>query len=89
MPEVGCNDPLIVLDHADPSMTLVYEETFGPVSPVIAFDSLDHAIHIGNGTPFGGIKDSGFGYKEAVQEVMKSFTNLKTLSLLWGVIEWH
>ena len=32
-------------------------------------------------TPFGGIKDSGLGYKEGVQEAMKSFTNLKTFSL--------
>jgi acyl-CoA reductase-like NAD-dependent aldehyde dehydrogenase len=29
-------------------------------------------------TPFGGIKDSGLGYKEGVQEAMKSFTNTKT-----------
>jgi len=32
-------------------------------------------------TPFGGIKDSGLGYKEGVQEAMKSFTNLKTYSI--------
>ncbi len=29
-------------------------------------------------SPFGGIKDSGLGYKEGVQEAMKSFTNVKT-----------
>jgi len=28
-------------------------------------------------TPFGGIKDSGLGHKEGVQEAMKSFTNVK------------
>jgi putative phosphonoacetaldehyde dehydrogenase len=113
-----------VLDGVDPSMTLVREETFGPVSPIIAFDTLDDAIRISNGTPFGlssgvctnrqdaitrfinelrvgtvnvwevpgyrieltpfgGIKDSGLGYKEGVQEAMKSFTNLKTFSLPW------
>jgi phosphonoacetate hydrolase len=32
-------------------------------------------------TPFGGIKALGLGYKEGVQEAMKSFANLKTLSL--------
>jgi putative phosphonoacetaldehyde dehydrogenase len=32
-------------------------------------------------TPFGGIKDSGLGYKEGVQEAAKCFTNLKTFSL--------
>ncbi|MBN3788120.1 phosphonoacetaldehyde dehydrogenase [Burkholderia sp. Ac-20353] len=114
-----------VLDCVDPAMTLVREETFGPVSPVIAFDTIDDAIRISNGTafglssgvctdsaeaivrfvnelsvgtvnvwevpgyrieltPFGGIKDSGLGYKEGVQEAMKSFTNLKTFSLPWG-----
>lgn len=35
-------------------------------------------------TPFGGIKDSGLGYKEGVQEAMKSFTNTKTYSLPWA-----
>ncbi len=35
-------------------------------------------------TPFGGIKDSGLGYKEGVQEAMKSFTNIKTYSLPWA-----
>lgn len=34
-------------------------------------------------TPFGGIKDSGLGYKEGVQEAMKSFTHVKTYSLPW------
>ncbi|HUP08348.1 MAG TPA: phosphonoacetaldehyde dehydrogenase [Caldimonas sp.] len=34
-------------------------------------------------TPFGGIKDSGLGYKEGVQEAVKSFTNVKTYSLPW------
>jgi|SRR5690242_11984535 len=34
-------------------------------------------------TPFGGIKDSGLGHKEGVQEAMKLFTNVKTYSLPW------
>jgi putative phosphonoacetaldehyde dehydrogenase len=113
-----------VIDEVDPAMTVVREETFGPVSPVIRFDTVDEAIAIVNAsryalssgvctnrfdlitrfvselqvgtvnirevpgyrlelTPFGGIKDSGLGYKEGVQEAMKSFTNLKTYSLPW------
>jgi aldehyde dehydrogenase (NAD+) len=113
-----------VLDDVRPEMTLVREETFGPVSPVIRFKTLDEAIAIVNGTafglssglctnrldvitrfidelhvgsvnvwevpgyrleltPFGGIKDSGLGYKEGVLEAMKSFTNVKTYSLPW------
>ncbi len=114
-----------VLDRVDPAMTVVRQETFGPVSPVIRFGSIAEAIKISNGTayglssavctqrldyitrfvneldvgtvnvrevpgyrleltPFGGIKDSGLGYKEGVQEAIKSFTNLKTFSLPWG-----
>ncbi len=113
-----------VLDHVRPHMTVVHEETFGPVSPVIRFADLDEAIRIVNGTayglssslctnrldvitrviqelhvgsvnvrevpgyrlemtPFGGIKDSGLGYKEGVLEAMKSFCNTKTYSLPW------
>ncbi|HQD84962.1 MAG TPA: phosphonoacetaldehyde dehydrogenase [Quisquiliibacterium sp.] len=113
-----------VVDHVDPNTPLVREETFGPVSPVIRFDTLDEAIDLVNrspyglssgvctnrldvitrlvselqvgtvnvrevpgyrleSTPFGGIKDSGLGYKEGVLEAMKSFTNVKTYSLPW------
>jgi phosphonoacetaldehyde dehydrogenase len=35
-------------------------------------------------SPFGGIKDSGLGYKEGVVEAMKSYTNVKTYSLPWS-----
>ena len=111
-----------VIDRVRPDMTVVREETFGPVSPILTFGSIDEAIALSNGTayglsssvctqrldhimrfvtelqvgtvnvrevpgyrleltPFGGIKDSGLGYKEGVQEAMKSFTNLKTYSL--------
>jgi len=34
-------------------------------------------------SPFGGIKDSGLGYKEGVLEAMRSYTNVKTFSLPW------
>ena len=114
-----------VLDRVDPKMTVVMQETFGPVSPVMRFKTIEQAIAISNGTayglssavctnrldyinrfvselhvgtvnvrevpgyrleltPFGGIKDSGLGYKEGVQEAIRSFTNLKTFSLPWG-----
>ncbi len=36
-------------------------------------------------TPFGGVKDSGLGYKEGVIETMKAFTHVKTYSLPWDV----
>jgi aldehyde dehydrogenase (NAD+) len=113
-----------VLDRVDPAMTVVKQETFGPVSPVMTFRTIDEAIRISNSTayglssavctnrldyitrfvqelnvgsvnvrevpgyrleltPFGGIKDSGLGYKEGVQEAIRSFTNTKTYSLPW------
>jgi len=34
-------------------------------------------------SPFGGIKDSGLGYKEGVIEAMNSYTNVKSFSLPW------
>lgn len=34
-------------------------------------------------TPFGGVKDSGLGYKEGVIEAMKAYTYVKTYSLPW------
>ena len=34
-------------------------------------------------TPFGGIKDSGTGVKEGVQECCKAYTNVKTYSMPW------
>jgi phosphonoacetaldehyde dehydrogenase len=113
-----------VLDRVQPEMPLVKYETFGPVSPVMTFTSVDEAIRLANSTdfglssgvctnrlddimrfvkelnvgsvnvwevpgyrleltPFGGIKDSGLGYKEGVQEACKSFTNVKTYSMPW------
>jgi putative phosphonoacetaldehyde dehydrogenase len=113
-----------VLDRVRPEMTVVREETFGPVSPIVTFCDIEDAIRISNGTayglssgvctnrmdyvtrfvqelhvgtvniwevpgyrieltPFGGIKDSGLGYKEGVQEAMKSFCNTKTFSMPW------
>ena len=121
---VGALYPPTLVDNVTPDMTLVKQETFGPVSPVIRFDTIDEAIAISNSTayglssavctnrldyitrfvselhvgtvnvrevpgyrleltPFGGIKDSGLGYKEGVLEAMKSFTNTKTYSLPW------
>ena len=113
-----------VLDHVTADMAVVKTETFGPVSPVMRFETIDEAIRLSNSTayglssavctnrldyvtrfvnelnvgtvnvrevpgyrleltPFGGIKDSGLGYKEGVQEAMKAFTNTKTYSLPW------
>ena len=34
-------------------------------------------------SPFGGIKDSGLGYKEGVVETMKGYTTVRTYSVPW------
>ena len=42
-----------VVDHVTQDMPLVLQETFGPVSPVIRFDTIDDAIRLSNSTAFG------------------------------------
>ncbi|MFB9839415.1 NAD-dependent succinate-semialdehyde dehydrogenase [Actinoallomurus acaciae] len=42
-----------LLTGVRPDMLISREETFGPVAPVIAFDTEDEAIAIANDTPFG------------------------------------
>ena len=42
-----------MIDRVTPEMTLVQQETFGPVSPVIRFKDIDEAIRISNGTAYG------------------------------------
>ncbi len=42
-----------VLDRVTPDMRLVTEEIFGPVAPVVTFDSEDEGIALANSTPFG------------------------------------
>jgi acyl-CoA reductase-like NAD-dependent aldehyde dehydrogenase len=44
--------PTVVVD-VDHSMALMREETFGPVMPVMAFDTIEEAIHLANDTEFG------------------------------------
>ena len=42
-----------VLGNVTLDMQIMSEETFGPVAPIIGFDSIDEALEIANGTPFG------------------------------------
>jgi betaine-aldehyde dehydrogenase len=42
-----------VLTGVEPSMTVMRDETFGPVMPVVEVDSLDEAIALANSVPFG------------------------------------
>jgi acyl-CoA reductase-like NAD-dependent aldehyde dehydrogenase len=45
-------EPTVIMD-APPTAKLVTEETFGPVLPVSAFDSVDEVLRLANDTPYG------------------------------------
>jgi acyl-CoA reductase-like NAD-dependent aldehyde dehydrogenase len=42
-----------VLDNVSPQSLVAQEETFGPVAPVVAVDSLEQAIELTNASPYG------------------------------------
>ena len=42
-----------ILSHVTHSMKIMNEETFGPVIPVMKFDSTEEAIHLANDTNYG------------------------------------
>ena len=42
-----------VLADVNHTMTIMREETFGPIAPVCAFDTVSDALAIANGTPYG------------------------------------
>lgn len=42
-----------IFDQVSPEMTIAREEIFGPVLAVIAFDDVEEAIRIANGSPYG------------------------------------
>jgi succinate-semialdehyde dehydrogenase/glutarate-semialdehyde dehydrogenase len=46
------HEPTIV-DGVTPAMRIAREETFGPVAPIMAFETVDEAIEIANATEFG------------------------------------
>lgn len=42
-----------VLTGVTPAMRVMREETFGPVAPIMPFDTRDHALALANDTPYG------------------------------------
>jgi acyl-CoA reductase-like NAD-dependent aldehyde dehydrogenase len=42
-----------ILDGVPADSLVAQEETFGPVAPIVAIDSLEHAIELANASPFG------------------------------------
>jgi succinate-semialdehyde dehydrogenase/glutarate-semialdehyde dehydrogenase len=45
--------PATILDGVPPESLVAQEETFGPVAPVVAIDSLDEAVELTNASPYG------------------------------------
>ena len=45
-------EPTIV-DGVTSAMEIAQEETFGPVAPIMVFDTIEEAVRIGNETPYG------------------------------------
>ena len=58
-----------VLRDIRPEMRVMHDETFGPITPILAIDSLDEAIDVANDSRYGlsayifsrGFKESGIG----------------------------
>ena len=75
--EIAVSDTAVCTNRLDYITRLVSELNVGSVN---VREVPGYRLEL---TPFGGIKDSGLGYKEGVQEAMKSFTNTKTYSLPW------
>jgi succinate-semialdehyde dehydrogenase/glutarate-semialdehyde dehydrogenase len=44
--------PTVLVD-VDPGMSILRDETFGPVLPIVPFDTVDEAVRMANATPFG------------------------------------
>jgi succinate-semialdehyde dehydrogenase/glutarate-semialdehyde dehydrogenase len=42
-----------VVDHVSPDARLLTEETFGPVAPIVTFDTEDEALRLANSTEYG------------------------------------
>jgi acyl-CoA reductase-like NAD-dependent aldehyde dehydrogenase len=76
-----------VLDGVPADALVATEETFGPVAPVVAIDSLDHAIELANASPYGLLsaiftRDLAKGLRYA-DEVKTGWVNINESSNYW------
>ena len=76
-----------VLDGVTADALVAQEETFGPVAPVVAIDSLEHAIELTNASPYGLLsaiftRDLARGLRFA-DEVRTGWVNVNDSSNYW------
>ncbi|HET7354247.1 MAG TPA: aldehyde dehydrogenase family protein, partial [Gaiellaceae bacterium] len=76
-----------ILDGVPPDALVATEETFGPVAPVVAIDSLEHAIELANASPYGLLSAiftrdlaKGLRYADAVRT---GWVNINESSNYW------
>jgi len=76
-----------VIDGVVPGMTIAREETFGPVVPVIEISSMDEALALTNGSPFGltaavftSDLERGLAFAEAARA---GWVNINASTNLW------
>ncbi|OLO27662.1 succinate-semialdehyde dehydrogenase (NADP(+)) [Alkalihalophilus pseudofirmus] len=63
-----------VLTNVDQSMTIYYEETFGPVAPIIPFETEEEVLQMANDTQYGL---AAYVYTKDLNRAMKMFEKLK------------
>jgi succinate-semialdehyde dehydrogenase/glutarate-semialdehyde dehydrogenase len=76
-----------VLDDVSVNALVAQEETFGPIAPVVAIDSLDDAIRLANSSPYGLLsaiftRDLATGLRYA-DEVKTGWVNINDSSNYW------
>jgi succinate-semialdehyde dehydrogenase/glutarate-semialdehyde dehydrogenase len=76
-----------ILDGVSVDSLVATEETFGPVAPVVAIDSLDHAVELANASPYGLLsaiftRDLAKGLRYA-DEVKTGWVNINESSNYW------
>ncbi|HEX3055056.1 MAG TPA: aldehyde dehydrogenase family protein, partial [Gaiellaceae bacterium] len=76
-----------IIDGVSADSLVATEETFGPVAPVVAVDSLDHAIELANASPYGLLsaiftRDLAKGLRYA-DEVKTGWVNINESSNYW------
>jgi acyl-CoA reductase-like NAD-dependent aldehyde dehydrogenase len=76
-----------VLDGVAPDARVAQEETFGPVAPVVAIDSLEQAIELANASPYGLLsaiftRDLATGLRYA-DSVRTGWVNVNESSNYW------